>query len=137
MNAVGQYRGCPGGSGLQPQRAEHTEILVVRHPAASVAALAAGCSLLDVTIKTGRTHQIRVHLAHAGHVIAGDDKYGDFEWNRLLSKAGHKRMFLHAWKLSFLHPATGDAMTLLAPLPPELLAMLPPQWRRSDGNAPG
>ncbi len=109
----------------------------VPDPAASVAALAAGCSLLDVTIKTGRTHQIRVHLAHAGHVIAGDDKYGDFEWNRLLSKAGHKRMFLHAWKLSFLHPATGDAMTLLAPLPPELLAMLPPQWRRPDGNAPG
>ncbi len=84
-----------------------------------------GCSLLAVTIKTGRTHQIRVHLAHAGHVIAGDDKYGDFEWNRMLAKSGHKRMFLHAWKLSFAHPATQEQMSLLSPLPVELVNMLP------------
>ncbi|MEX1165446.1 MAG: RluA family pseudouridine synthase [Hydrogenophaga sp.] len=77
-------------------------------------------SLLEVTIKTGRTHQIRVHLASAGHVIAGDDKYGDFELNRQLARSGLKRMFLHAWRLRFQHPATGDSMELHAQLPQEL-----------------
>jgi 23S rRNA pseudouridine955/2504/2580 synthase len=103
-------------------------------PASATASHTAACSLLEVTIKTGRTHQIRVHLANAGHVIAGDDKYGDFDWNRLLSKAGHKRMFLHAWKLSLLHPSTGDAMTLLASLPPELVSMLPLECMKFCGN---
>jgi 23S rRNA pseudouridine955/2504/2580 synthase len=77
-------------------------------------------SLLEVTIKTGRTHQIRVHLAAQGHPIAGDDKYGDFELNKALAKQGLKRMFLHAWRLQFDHPATGERIELLAPLPPEL-----------------
>jgi 23S rRNA pseudouridine955/2504/2580 synthase len=77
-------------------------------------------SLLEVTIKTGRTHQIRVHLASQGHPIAGDDKYGDFELNKGLQKQGLKRMFLHAWRLQFNHPATGERVELTAPLPPEL-----------------
>ena len=64
-------------------------------------------SLLEVTIKTGRTHQIRVHLSSQGHPIAGDDKYGDFDLNRRLQKQGLKRMFLHAWRLQFDHPASG------------------------------
>ena len=79
-----------------------------------------GCTLLEVTIKTGRTHQIRVHLASLGHPIAGDDKYGDFEQNKALQKLGLKRMFLHAWRLQFKHPQTGQLATLQAPLPPEL-----------------
>ncbi len=79
-----------------------------------------GCTLLEVTIKTGRTHQIRVHLASNGHPIAGDDKYGDFEWNKALHKQGLKRMFLHAWRLQFTHPATGERVALQAELPPEL-----------------
>jgi 23S rRNA pseudouridine955/2504/2580 synthase len=79
-----------------------------------------GFSLLEVTIKTGRTHQIRVHLASAGHPIAGDDKYGDFELNKGLQREGLKRMFLHAWRLQFDHPATGERLALQAPLPPEL-----------------
>lgn len=79
-----------------------------------------GFSLLEVTIKTGRTHQIRVHLAHAGHPIAGDDKYGDFDLNRQLAKLGMKRMFLHAWRLRLTHPSTGNAMELHSELPPEL-----------------
>lgn len=78
------------------------------------------CSLLEVTIKTGRTHQIRVHLASQGHPIAGDDKYGDFEWNKALQKQGLKRMFLHAWRLQFTHPATGKRVELMSNLPPEL-----------------
>lgn len=107
---------------------------MVPDPADPDAVSAPACSLLEVTIKTGRTHQIRVHLAHAGHVIAGDDKYGDFEWNRLLSKAGHKRMFLHAWKLSFMHPVTGQAMTLFASLPPDLVSMLPRECLKFCGT---
>ncbi len=79
-----------------------------------------GCTLLEVTIKTGRTHQIRVHLASNGHPIAGDDKYGDFEWNKALHKQGLKRMFLHAWRLQFTHPASGERVALQAELPPEL-----------------
>ncbi len=77
-------------------------------------------TLLEVTIKTGRTHQIRVHLASQGHPIAGDDKYGDFEHNKLLQKLGLKRMFLHAWQLKFQHPQNGRPVSLQAPLPPEL-----------------
>ena len=83
-----------------------------------------GFSLLKVTIKTGRTHQIRVHLASQGHAIAGDDKYGDFELNKVLAKQGLKRMFLHAWRLQFNHPATGERVELMAPLPAELQTFL-------------
>ncbi len=77
-------------------------------------------SLLEVTIKTGRTHQIRVHLASQGHPIVGDDKYGDFDLNKRVPKHGLRRMFLHAWRLQFSHPATGQRIELHAELPPEL-----------------
>ncbi len=77
-----------------------------------------GCTLLDVTIKTGRTHQIRVHLQHAGHAIVGDPKYGDFARNKAFAKAQHfERMFLHARDLAFDHPASGARIALHAPLP--------------------
>ena len=85
----------------------------------------AAATLLDVTIKTGRTHQIRVHLAQAGHVIVGDDKYGDFALNRRYARGEavpgvrFERMFLHARRLAFDHPATGARIELEAPLPPE------------------
>jgi len=62
-------------------------------------------SLLEAELKTGRTHQIRVHLAHLGYPIAGDDKYGDFAHNKTLAKQGLKRMFLHAYKVVIEHPA--------------------------------
>lgn len=81
-------------------------------------------SLLEVTIKTGRTHQIRVHLASAGHPIAGDDKYGDFELNKELARQGLKRMFLHAWRLQFDHPAGGERIALQSSLPAELQKFL-------------
>jgi 23S rRNA pseudouridine955/2504/2580 synthase len=87
-------------------------------------------TLLDVTIKTGRTHQIRVHLQHEGHPIVGDDKYGDFEFNRRLARGeavpGLKfdRMFLHARRLAFDHPASGERMELEAALPPECATLL-------------
>ena len=77
-------------------------------------------SLLEAQLKTGRTHQIRVHLAHLGFPIAGDDKYGDFARNKALMKQGLKRMFLHAHSIAFAHPLTGEAMRLVAPMPKEL-----------------
>lgn len=100
-----------------------TLVKVARHIPAPVGLEAAspeGFSLLEVTIKTGRTHQIRVHLATAGYPIAGDDKYGDFELNRLLGRSGLKRMFLHAWRLRLSHPVSGAPLELQIELPPEL-----------------
>lgn len=88
------------------------------------ATTATGFTMLEVTIKTGRTHQIRVHLASEGYPIAGDDKYGDFDLNKTLLRAGKlpslKRMFLHAWRLQFNHPTSGERVELLAHLPSEL-----------------
>ena len=81
-------------------------------------------SLLEAELRSGRTHQIRVHCAHLGYPIAGDEKYGDFALNKSLPKEGLKRMFLHAWKISFPHPLTGQLMTLEAPLPGALDAFL-------------
>ncbi|MCG3188210.1 MAG: Ribosomal large subunit pseudouridine synthase C [Burkholderiaceae bacterium] len=89
-----------------------------------------GYTQLDVTIKTGRTHQIRVHLAHVGHPIVGDDQYGDFELNKQLARgvglAGVRfaRMFLHARRLAFDHPASGERIEVQSPLPPECTRLL-------------
>jgi 23S rRNA pseudouridine955/2504/2580 synthase len=77
-------------------------------------------SLLEAELVTGRTHQIRVHLAHLGHPVLGDDKYGDYELNKALRKQGLKRMFLHAASLEFAHPLSGETLALASPLPPEL-----------------
>ncbi|MFO1326868.1 MAG: RluA family pseudouridine synthase [Rubrivivax sp.] len=84
------------------------------------------CSLLEIALKTGRTHQIRVHLAHAGHAIVGDPKYGDFERNRALARGPLRfgRMFLHAHELAFDHPALGTRITLRAELPPDCATLL-------------
>ncbi|MEO8858448.1 MAG: RluA family pseudouridine synthase [Burkholderiaceae bacterium] len=83
-------------------------------------------TLLEVALKTGRTHQIRVHLASEGMPIAGDDKYGNFELNRSLLRTEPplKRMFLHAARLEFKHPASGELQALAAALPPELTHFL-------------
>ena len=86
----------------------------------------AAFTLLDVTLKTGRTHQIRVHLASEGHAIVGDPKYGDFALNRQLARGDHRfaRMFLHARQLAFDHPASTERITLIAPLPVECETLL-------------
>jgi len=87
----------------------------------------APCTLLDVTLKTGRTHQIRVHLASQGHPIVGDPKYGDFARNKAFARQHRfERMFLHARQLAFDHPATGERITLVAPLPPECSRLITP-----------
>jgi len=81
-------------------------------------------TLLQAELKTGRTHQIRVHLAHLGFPIVGDDKYGDFALNKSLAKQGLKRMFLHAAVLGFQHPDSGEWLELRAPLSTDLTGFL-------------
>lgn len=81
-------------------------------------------TLLEAELKTGRTHQIRVHLAALGHPIAADDKYGSPEINRALKKQGLRRMFLHAARLEIKHPLTGAALVIEAPLAPDLQSFL-------------
>jgi 23S rRNA pseudouridine1911/1915/1917 synthase len=73
-----------------------------------------GGTLVECTLHTGRTHQIRVHLKHLGHPLLGDDVYG--------KRAGYARQMLHAWKLGFTHPRTGARMNFQAPIPPDFLA---------------
>ncbi len=84
--------------------------------------------LLEAELKTGRTHQIRVHLAHLGFPIAGDDKYGDFALNKKLAKRGQKsglgRMFLHARTAVVMHPVSGERLCLEAPLANDLQTFL-------------
>ncbi len=95
-------------------------------------------SLVEVELRTGRTHQIRVHLSHLGFPIAGDDKYGDFSLNKDLQKAGLRRMFLHAARLALPHPLSGAPVELESPLPDELssfIAQLDRNEARSYGQA--
>ena len=77
-------------------------------------------TFVEATLKTGRTHQIRVHLQSQGCPIAGDERYGDYQANKRLQKLGLKRMFLHASELHLAHPLTGEKLILKAPLPQEL-----------------
>ena len=97
-----------------------------------------GVALVSADIATGRTHQLRVHLANAGMPIIGDDKYGDFVRNRAAVRDGYKRLFLHATRLVFAHPQHGERMTLTSPPPPEFVRAgeklkLPPA-RRDSGE---
>ncbi len=80
-------------------------------------------TLLEVMLETGRTHQIRVHAAHAGHPVAGDEKYGDAAFNESMRALGLKRMFLHAHSVSFDWPEGGQ-FSINTPLPPELGAVI-------------
>jgi 23S rRNA pseudouridine955/2504/2580 synthase len=94
----------------------------------------AEASLLEAELLTGRTHQIRVHLAHLGHPVLGDDKYGDFELNKRLRKAGLKRMFLHAASLAFSHPLTGEMVKVVSPLPRDLEEFARRWMNEAKGN---
>jgi 23S rRNA pseudouridine955/2504/2580 synthase len=96
-------------------------------------------TLVEVTIHTGRTHQIRVHAEHAGHPVAGDEKYGDDSFNASLKELGLRRMFLHAHSVGFEWPAAGP-FSVNTPLPPDLAAVLEKlsdQRRRSGAQGRG
>jgi 23S rRNA pseudouridine955/2504/2580 synthase len=81
-------------------------------------------SLVEADLRTGRTHQIRVHLANAGFPLVGDDKYGSDEVREHFSRLGFKRMFLHAGRVEMAHPVSGELLELEAPLPAECLAIM-------------
>ena len=121
--------------GLDAAGERHVRVVDAHHPLAAearrsislvrVVQAAGAFTLLDVTLKTGRTHQIRVHLAHHGHPIVGDPKYGDFALNKAVARERHfGRMFLHARRLGFDHPADGRRITLDCPLPAECRVLL-------------
>ncbi|WP_043202203.1 RluA family pseudouridine synthase [Paraburkholderia acidipaludis] len=98
-------------------------------------------ALLEAELKTGRTHQIRVHLAHLGLPIVGDAKYGDFALNKALArpaaKPGIKRMFLHAYRLKLVHPITGETLQFEAPLPAECRRFVESLRAQRDGAEGG
>jgi 23S rRNA pseudouridine955/2504/2580 synthase len=100
-----------------------TGLSQIEHP------IAGTLSLVDAKIETGRTHQIRVHSAHQGWPILGDQKYGNFELNKLLSKTSIKRMFLHAFSINFYHPEVLNSVAkkifISAPLPPAFISLFP------------
>ncbi|QQS16330.1 MAG: RluA family pseudouridine synthase [Neisseriales bacterium] len=81
-------------------------------------------TLVDALIKTGRTHQIRVHTQYLGHPVAGDALYGDFNHNRSLARWGLKRMFLHAYRITLPHPISNKSLTMESPLPVDLQKLL-------------
>jgi 23S rRNA pseudouridine955/2504/2580 synthase len=97
-------------------------------------------SLLEVAIATGRTHQIRVHAAHLGHPVAGDDRYGDPAFNSALERHGLKRMFLHSHSLAFIWPESREEFSVSVPLPQELKdvldAMTDDEQRQRSGGQP-
>jgi len=105
-------------------QAAKTRVHLVRHiDCSGIAGLPPCLSLLECELLTGRTHQIRVHLAQAGFPILGDEKYGDFTLNKSLYKLGHKRMFLHAFLLETIHPVTGRMLQVNSPAPAEFEAL--------------
>ena len=89
-----------------------------------------GVSLLKCNLVTGRTHQIRVHLKALNLPIVGDPVYGSPRWKGIKAEAlreacrAFPRQALHAWRLGLRHPATGEAMTFAAPLPPDMAGLL-------------
>jgi 23S rRNA pseudouridine1911/1915/1917 synthase len=89
-----------------------------------------GCALVECRLVTGRTHQVRVHMAHAGHALVGDPVYAGRQWRTVEDPAlaelcrDFPRQALHAWKLTITHPATGVPMTFEAPLPADIAGLL-------------
>jgi 23S rRNA pseudouridine955/2504/2580 synthase len=94
-------------------------------------------SLVEVELETGRTHQIRVHAAHAGYPLAGDTKYGDAEFNERMKGLGLDRMFLHAHQVSFVWPESGVEFSSSAPLPAELAAVIDALSEKKRGGGQG
>ncbi len=117
---------------LRTDLREHGERTVRVHPTGKAAVsefrpiqfFGKQATLVEVALHTGRTHQIRVHAAHAGHPVAGDAKYGDEEFNERMRELGLKRLFLHAHRVGFEWPDGGRDFSASTPLPPDLRAVL-------------
>lgn len=109
-----------GGKHVVEVKQDGKSALTVFHPLK----IFKDASLVEVKLYTGRTHQIRVHAQHQGHPVAGDDRYGDPEFNKLARKLGLKRMFLHARSIEFTLPSLNQHIRVEAPLDPELEASI-------------
>jgi 23S rRNA pseudouridine1911/1915/1917 synthase len=93
------------------------------------------CTLVEVSLETGRTHQIRVHMAHLGHPVVGDAVYGRRPAS-FWQQQGVRRQLLHAYQLTFYHPVTKQPLTLQAPAPPDLARWCEPDLLRAGVAAP-
>ena len=94
-------------------------------------------SMMEAELKTGRTHQIRVHALHAGHPLAGDPKYGDRDWNTILRQQGLKRLFLHAQYVAFQDRERHREIEVSAPLSDDLRKLIQQMERVPDKGAGG
>ena len=111
----------PGGAGPQPAETRFTRLATVELPHAVRPHPTARYSLIRAEPLTGRTHQLRRHLAHIRHPIVGDVNHGDGHHNRLFRRLfGSRRLLLHASRLTLPHPSTRDRLVIEAPLPEEL-----------------
>lgn len=119
-----------GGERIVKMHKEGKQSLTVFKPLQSFTT----ATLVEATLHTGRTHQIRVHAQYRGHPIAGDEKYGDREFNKEMRGYGLRRLFLHAYQVEFTLPSTGQHVSVTAPLEPELTACL--KNMKSDLTAP-
>ncbi|HEX2163810.1 MAG TPA: RluA family pseudouridine synthase, partial [Thermoanaerobaculia bacterium] len=127
--------------GRHPERRKEMTVRPDGRPARTrwrVLAAAGGAALLELSIETGRTHQIRVHLKHQRHPLVGDPVYGEPRWKGLRGGAARNalrdfpRPALHAWRLAFPHPATGEEVAFTAPVPEDLREL----WRTVGGAWP-
>ncbi len=124
---LAKYLTATGERRVSVDDAEGVDAHTIFHRVESLPHVSEPATLLDCDLRTGRTHQIRVHLAHLGFPIVGDDKYGDFALNKVVQAAkngGLKRMFLHAHTITFSHPLTGELLTVASPLSPDLTRYL-------------
>jgi 23S rRNA pseudouridine1911/1915/1917 synthase len=125
--------------GRHPQRRKEMAVRPGGRPARTeyrTLAAGAGISLLQMSLATGRTHQIRVHLKHLGHPLVGDPVYGEARWKALprpvqAALRDFPRPALHAWRLAFRHPATGEPLAFEAPVPEDFREL----WRTVTGKA--
>ena len=113
-------RSIVSGAKLSGLIADRDQPAIVRATAIALLAEQPEQATPEILQSAIRGDEPLVQLAALGFPLAGDDKYGDFAWNRALAKGGLKRMFLHAWKLDFAHPVTGEPMALESPLPADL-----------------
>lgn len=124
--------------GRHPQRRKEMAVLPGGRPARTLyrtVTAAAGISLQELGLETGRTHQIRVHLKHLGHPLVGDPVYGEARWKGLPRPVqaplrDFPRPALHAWKLAFAHPESGAALSFEAPVPEDLRGL----WEKATGK---
>jgi len=124
--------------GRHPQRRKEMTVHPGGRPSRTIyrtVAAAAGISLLEMDLATGRTHQIRVHLKHLGHPLVGDPVYGEARWKGLPRPVqaplrDFPRPALHAWRIAFRHPASGEPLSFEAPAPEDLREL----WERVTGK---